>query len=80
MARDLARRLDVEQQQGQDTIDLRFGVNYNQVRDRSAMISEIERIVALIREALPHHAAAVRFVDVYFGNRLVTRSVPRRSK
>jgi Domain of unknown function (DUF4157) len=80
VARDLARRLDVAQQQGQDTIDLRLGDNYNQVRDRTAMIREIERIVTLIRDALPHHAAIVRFVDVYFGNRLVTRSVPRRSE
>ncbi|MGH8531169.1 MAG: DUF4157 domain-containing protein [Gammaproteobacteria bacterium] len=80
VARALARRLDVAQQQGQDTIDLHLGDNYNQVRDRTAMISEIERIVALIREALPHHASAIRFVDVYFGNRLVTRSVPRPSE
>ena len=80
VARDLSRRLDVAQQQGQDTIDLRFGDNYNQVRDGTAMMGEIERIVALIREALPHHAAAVRFVDVYFGNKLVTRSVPRRNE
>lgn len=79
-ARELARRLDIAQQQGQDTTDLRLGDNYNQMRDRTAMISEIERIVALIREALPHHASVIRFVDVYFGDRLATRSVPRRSE
>jgi hypothetical protein len=75
VARDLARRLDIAQQQGQDTITLRLGDNYNGVRDRRAMIDAAERIIQLIREALPHHASSVKYVDVYFGERLVTRGV-----
>ena len=49
VASDLARRLDVAQQQSQEKIDLRLGDNYNSVRDRAAMIAEINRIIQLIR-------------------------------
>lgn len=80
VARDLARRLDVAQQQGQDTIHLRLGDNYNQVRDRRGMIDAIERIIQLIRDALTHHASNVKYVDVYFGESLVTRGMARRSE
>jgi hypothetical protein len=80
VARDLAGRLDIAQQQGQDTIVLRLGDNYNGVRDRRAMIDAAEHIIQLIREALSHHASSVRYVDVYFGERLVTRGMVRQSQ
>jgi Domain of unknown function (DUF4157) len=79
VARDLARRLDVAQQQGQESIELRLGDNYNRVRDRATIIAEIERIIQLVRDALPHHAAGVINVDVFFGNRLVSRGRARRN-
>jgi hypothetical protein len=80
VASDLARRLDVAQQQNQESIQLRLGDNYNSVRDRAAMIAEINRIIQLIRDALPHHATNVKFVDVFFGERLVTRGMARRAE
>jgi hypothetical protein len=73
VARDLASRLDVAQQQRQESIELRLGDNYNGVRDRAAMITELERIIQLVRDALPHHAAGVVNVDVFFGERWVSR-------
>jgi Domain of unknown function (DUF4157) len=79
VARDLARRLDIAQQQHQESIELRLGENYNRVRDRDAMVAEIERIIQLVREALPHHAAGVTYVDVFFGERWVTRGMTRRN-
>jgi hypothetical protein len=44
------------------------------------MIAEINRIIQLIRDALPHHATNVKFVDVFFGERLVTRGMARRAE
>jgi hypothetical protein len=79
VARDLARRLDIAQQQHQESIELRLGDNYNRVGDRAAMIAEIERIIQLVRDALPHHAAGVVHVDVFFGDRLVSRGRARRN-
>jgi hypothetical protein len=79
VARDLASRLDVAQQQRQESIELRLGDNYNDVRDRAAMITELERIIQLVRDALPHHAAGVVNVDVFFGERWVSRGRARRS-
>ena len=79
VARDLASRLDVAQQQRQESIELRLGDNYNGVRDRAAMITELERIIQLVRDALPHHAAGVVNVDVFFGERWASRGSARRS-
>jgi hypothetical protein len=79
VARDLARRLDVAQQQGQEGIELRLGDSYNHVRDRAAMIAAIERIIQLVRDALPHRAAGVINVDVFFGTRIVSRGRARRN-
>jgi hypothetical protein len=71
LARDVARRLDIAQQRNTAAIELRLGENYNTARDRAAMIAEVERIVLLIRDALPHHASAVNEVNVFFGDRWV---------
>jgi hypothetical protein len=40
-----------------------------------AMITAVVNIVQAVRQALPHHGSAVKYVDVYFGDRLVTRNV-----
>jgi hypothetical protein len=77
VAEDLARRLDVAQQQRVESIELRLGENYHSVRDRAAMIAEVNRIIQIVRNALPHHASNVRYVDVYFGSRWVSRGQAR---
>ena len=78
VARDLARRLDVAQQQHQNSVDLHLSDGYNRVRDPAAITAALARIVQLIREALPHHASEVRQVNVFFGNKLV-RWIPVRA-
>lgn len=72
-ARDVARQIDVAQQQRRDTVTIRLGDNYNQVKDRQAMRAAVENIVAQVRAALPHHGSNVTNVDVYFGGKLITR-------
>lgn len=78
VARDLARRLDVAQQQHQNSVDLHLSDGYNRVRDPAAITAALARIVQLIRDALPHHASEVRQVNVFFGNKLV-RWIPVRA-
>ncbi len=69
----LARDLDVAQQSRRATISLRLGANYLKAKDRDVIIAEVERIIALVRAALPHHASAVDAVDLYFGQLRVRR-------
>lgn len=73
VARALARRLDVAHQQGVTTVALGLGAVYNRVRNRRAIFSELKRIALIVRNRLPHRAAGVRHVDVYFGAKRVTR-------
>jgi hypothetical protein len=75
VAADLARKLDIAQQQQKERVELRLTDSYNQVKDRMAMITAVVNIVQAVRQALPHHGSAVKYVDVYFGDRLVTRNV-----
>ena len=79
VARDLARQLDIAYQQKNDSVTLQLGPNYNGVKDREDMIREAIKLVQIIRDALPHQALGVRFVDLYFGARLVQR-IPLESK
>jgi hypothetical protein len=67
VARQIARLLDVAQQQGRDSIDLDLGPQYANLRDRGPIISEVGRIARLIRDALPHHAANVRTLNLRMG-------------
>ncbi len=81
VAREVARQLDIAQQQQQEGIVLRLGANYNSVRNQDAILSELARIVRLIKDALPHHASSVRYVNVFFGDRNVRRiplNIPAR--
>jgi hypothetical protein len=71
VARDLARRLDIAQQQQQTSIDLRLPASYASAPDRATLEQALENIVHAVRDSLPHHASAVRQVNVWFGNRLV---------
>jgi hypothetical protein len=70
----LAREMDVAQQEQRESVDLRLPEGYNQTKDREAMVNAVVGIVQMVRQALPHHASAVNYVDVYFGKHLVTRS------
>ncbi len=79
-ARDLARQIDVAQQQRRDTVSIRLADNYNQVRDRQTMRAAVENIIGQVRAALPHHGSNVVNVDVYFGAKLVTRGRARASE
>lgn len=75
VARDLAGKIELAQKKGQEAIDLRLPDSYNHVKDRSAMIDAVISLVKTVREASPNLGLPVKYVDVYFGNRLVTRSV-----
>lgn len=75
VAAHLARELDVAQQEQRESVELRLPEGYNQVKDREAMINAVVNIVQTIRRALQHHGSAVKFVDIYFGDRLAMRSV-----
>jgi hypothetical protein len=79
-ARDLARQIDVAQQQRRDTISINLGDNYNSVRDRQTVRAAIENIIGRIRAALPHHGSAVTNVDIYFGRTLITRGRARAAE
>jgi hypothetical protein len=70
VAGDLARKLDLAQQQQQAAVELRLGANYSGVADRGEIEAQLERIVAIVRDALPHHATNVRQVTVFYGGRL----------
>jgi hypothetical protein len=54
---------------------LQLGPNYDAVKDREAIVGEVTRLVRLIRDALPHHATKVKWVDLHFGEKLVRRIV-----
>jgi hypothetical protein len=70
VARDLARRLDIAQQQQQTSVDLRLPASYASAPDRATLLQALENIVHALRDGLPHHASAVRQVNVWFGDRL----------
>jgi hypothetical protein len=75
VARALARSMDVAHQQGQASVTLRLGNNYNDVRNRTGIYSELRRIAILVRNRLPHRAPGVKEVNVYFGDKLVKRII-----
>lgn len=73
VARALAALLDIAHQQRSSEVDLFLGDAYNSVKDRLAIYSELVRIAGLVRDQLPHHAAGVIRVNVYFGAKMVLR-------
>jgi hypothetical protein len=66
----LAALLDIAHQQ---RVDLRLVGAYNSVKDRLTIYSELRRIAVLVRTRLPHQAAGVTRVNVYFGAKMVLR-------
>ena len=70
VARGLARSLDVAHQKQAPSVDLRLGDNYEKVKDPAAILSEVQRIIGVVKAALPHHAPGIA-VQVFFGNKLV---------
>jgi hypothetical protein len=79
-ARDVARQLDIAQQQRRDTISINLGDAYNSVRDRQAIRAAIENIIERVRAALPHRGSEVTNVDIYFGRTLITRGRARAAE
>jgi hypothetical protein len=73
VARDLARLLDIAQQQGRSEVNLNLSVSYDKVKDRGPIYTALQQIAFMIRDALPHHAGGVTHINVFIGDRLVTR-------
>ncbi|MFY9608509.1 MAG: DUF4157 domain-containing protein [Blastocatellia bacterium] len=69
----LAALLDIAHQQGSSEVDLPLVDAYNSVKGRLTIYSELRRIAVLVRTRLPHHAAGVTRVNVYFGRKMVQR-------
>ncbi len=74
VARNLARRLDIAQQQRQDSISLDLGAYPNQQDEILQGFREVLRVVV---NALPHHASTVRTVIITIGGRQRWVPVPR---
>lgn len=70
VARGLAASLDVAHQRNMPSVDILLGANYEKVKDPAAILAAVERIVGIVKGALPHHAPGI-VVKVYFGNKLV---------
>jgi len=73
VARGIAGDLDRAQAGNARSIMLRLDAVYSSVKDRDAIIAEVARIAALVRDALPHKASAVQAIDLYFGDKVVRR-------
>jgi hypothetical protein len=69
----LAALLDIAHQQKTTEVDLPLVAAYNSVKDRLTIFSELKRIAILVRNRLPHQAAGVKHVNVYFGAKMVFR-------
>lgn len=74
-AADLARVMDVAQKSNQTECTVNLGDNYEHVKDRAALRNAVETIIQQIRDALPHHASGVKYVDVKTGRTLLTRGM-----
>ena len=70
VARGLASSLDVAHQRQMPSVDIRLGANYEKVKDPAAILAAVERIIGVVKGALPHHAPGI-VVKVYFGDKLV---------
>lgn len=75
VARALGRMLDQAHTNKQAEVELRLSADYRQAGDLGEVIDAMRAIIDIMREALPHKAANVEAVKVYFGGQL-----PRRFK
>jgi hypothetical protein len=73
VARDLAAKLDVAQQKNSEMVELHLPPAYHRSQSRPAMIDAVVKMVQAIRQALPHHASNVQYVDLFFGDMRVQR-------
>lgn len=69
----LAALLDIAHQERSTEVDLPLVAAYNSVKERRKIYGELVRIARLVRNRLPHHAAGVIRVNVYFGAKMVLR-------
>jgi hypothetical protein len=74
-AEDLARRMDVAQKSGQTELTVNLGEQYEQVKSKEALRDAVEDIIQKLRDALPHHAADVKYVIVKLGKYTLTRGM-----
>jgi hypothetical protein len=70
-----ARAMDIAQKSKQNETTVYLGENYNQVKNREALRDKVEAIIQQLRDALPHHAADVKYVIVKTGNTTLTRGM-----
>lgn len=68
-ARQLALDLDVAQQEGKESIRIDLGGTYRGIRLSEGIHANLRKIDRIVRRALPHHASAVRRVEIYFGEK-----------
>jgi hypothetical protein len=74
-AAELARAMDIAQKSKQTETTVFLGENYNQVKNREALRDKVEAIIQQLRDALPHHAAGVKYVIVKTGSTTLTRGM-----
>ena len=74
-AADLARVMDIAQKSNQTECTVNLGDSYGQFKDRAALRTAVETIIQQLRDALPHHASGVKFVNVKTGKTFLTRGI-----
>jgi hypothetical protein len=74
-AAELARAMDIAQKSKQTETTVTLGENYAQVKNREALRDAVEAIIQQLRDALPHHAAGVKYVIVKTGKTTLTRGI-----
>jgi hypothetical protein len=74
-ALDLARAMDFAQKSKQTECTITLGSNYEGIKDREALRIAVEAIIQELRDALPHHAADVKYIIVKTGKTTLTRGI-----
>jgi len=71
----VAREMDKAQKSKQTECTITLGANYETVKGREALRDAVEAIIQQLRDALPHHAAGVKYVIVKTGRTTLTRGM-----
>jgi hypothetical protein len=72
-----AREMDIAQKSKQNECTVQLGSNYESVsaKSRELLRDKVEAIIQQLRDALPHHAAGVKYVIVKVGRTTLTRGM-----